>query len=208
MIVTLNGERLDRPLRGDSLAALLEDISAACPEDELITSIAVDGIILDEATLTDRMPHPVSPKVQLDFQSGKRGRVVADALRSVAEQLSAAADDQRWAAERLDGGDVAGAVREVGEFVKIWQTCQQTISQASSLLGIDLAQQAVGESTIAARLESLANQLRALRETLIARDTVLLGDRLRCEAPELCDDWSATLYELADQAEAGALVRS
>lgn len=201
MLVTLNHAPLDRPVCSDSLAALLDDVRAQCPDDELIVSIAVNGEVLTDAVLAERLPAPLQPRDQVDLETGPRGRVVAEALRAVAEQVAAAGDDQRWAADRMSAGDFQGGMRQIGCLGQLLQTVSGTLQQSAALLRRDLSLCIHEGRTVAEHLADLSQQLQALRQALLSRDAVLLGDMLHFDLPELCGTWAAVLRTLAEEAQ-------
>lgn len=200
MLVTLNHAPLDRPVRSDSLAALLDDVRAQCPDDELIVSVAVNGEVLTDAVLAERMLAPLQLSDQVDLETGPRERVVAEALRAVAEQVAAAGDDQRWAADRMSTGDFQGGMQQIGCLGQLLQTVSGTLQQSAALLRRDLTLCVHEGRTVAQHLAGLSQQLQALRQALLSRDAVLLGDMLHFDLPELCETWASVLRTLAEEA--------
>jgi hypothetical protein len=146
----------------------------------------------------------VAGDAQVDLESAERAAVVSDALRGLAAEFGDAAERLAPIADRLSGGDVTGGVKEVGEFVQLWQTCYRTLAQCCELAGEDLTAREHDGQSLRAHLQGLVAKLNELRDALDARDMVLLADLLRYELPALCRTWQELLGGVAEQVAAPA----
>lgn len=201
MRVTMNSAPVTGNFAGATLNAVLEQLRAVCPPGELIVGIRVDGQPWNESQIGASLNEVLKDASQIDVETAGRSATVAAALRAVADRMSAAAEDQRWAGQKLDGGDVAAGIRQVGEFLKTFQLARQTVVEASGLLGRDITQFEFERHTVGHHLNELGSRLAELRNAIAARDLVLLGDLLNFDTPEVCERWAAIFAELATQVE-------
>ena len=200
MLLTMNGQQSVLKVRTESLEALLEDVRASCPADELIVSIAWNGQPLDQEGLQSRLHLPIDADVQIDLDTAPRHVTVADALRSAAADLQAAAEEQRSGAADLATGSTGEGMARIQELPALLQMCSQAIESSSELLGQNLLEVVIHGAPVAARLAELHEQLQQLRSALVARDMVSLGDLLQVELPQACETWAEALNHLADHA--------
>lgn len=200
MLLTINGQPANFQLRSDSLANLLDDARAACPQEQLIISIAWNGVVLDESALLAKLEQPVADDVQIDLDTAPREAAVADALRAAAAELVAAADEQRAAGEALAAGNTTDGYRMIQHLPNLLQMCGQAVQQSAALLGRPLLSVELSGPSITDRLDQLQQQLTELRTALASRDTVSLSDLLEVELPQACESWAEALEALADAA--------
>ncbi len=204
MIVTLDGQKIDGPVVSDcTLETLLDQVRKAYLGERLIVSVAIDGERLDEVALQEQLERPVDEGCQCDLESGNPGELVRDALCGLAQEFQSAGERQADLPERLSSGDVSSAVRDIGQFVQLWQTCHRALGQCSGLLGVDLTEWEHNGRPVRVWLEDLVSKLTELREALEAQDVVLLSDLVRYELLPLCDTWSGVLKDLAGQVPQG-----
>jgi hypothetical protein len=201
MIVTLDGRRLDDSFAADcTMDAVIEQVRGTHLGGRLLVSVAVDGHNLTDEELREGLPQPVADDAQLDLESAERTDIVRDALRGLAAEFEAAADGHVQIADRLSAGDVAGGLKDVGEFIQLWQTCYRTLTQCCELAGEDLTRREHAGRGMKDYLKELVTKLNELRNALDARDMVLLADLLRYELPPLCRTWQELLTDVSGQA--------
>lgn len=199
MIVTLDGQRVESPLPGAcTLQELIQRVRAA-HQDCLIISVALNGTTVPDAELQDRLGAPLEHGVQVDFESGQPAALVRDALRGLALEYGDSIERLAALADGLQSVQPAAAVRGIGGFIQLWETCQRVIVQCSGLLGQDLTQVEHQQRPVQAWFADAVTRLTQLRDALDARDLVLLADIVRYEAPALCEEWQALLNDIADQ---------
>lgn len=203
MIVTLDCQRVNDSLATDStLLALIDQVRAGLDSERLIVSVTIDGQRIPDADLGAKLEQPIAGYAQIDLESGDRHQLVRDALRGLAHEFDLAGAQLPGIAERLGTTDVAAAIRDIGGFVGLWQTCNRIITQCSGLLGKDLTLLEHEARPVCAWLDDLIEKLTCLRGALDAHDTVLLADIVRYEFPTLATTWQALLSNLAAQVAA------
>ena len=199
MIVTLDGERLDRIFpSSDSLQTLIDEVRRAYLGDRMVVSVAFDGRQLLDQELSEKLGKQLEQVTRIDLASADRHELVCAALREVACDLDKVASGQADIADKLSSGVMSDAVGTFGEFLQVWQTCQKAVVECSGLLGDDLTQMQAGGKLVREHLDVLADKLRELRDAFEAQDTVLLSDLFQYEMPETCRAWRDILNELAD----------
>ena len=199
MIVTLDSQRLDTSFSADcTLQTLIEHVRAV-HEDRLIVSVAVDGTLLGDDELGARLDQPVAADSQIDLESGDAQQIVSDALQGLAIRFGEAGSQLAGIAEQLSAGDASDAVREIGQYVGLWNTCHRVIGQCAGLIDEDLTQREYDGRPVQLWFDDVVEQLVNIREALEARDMVLLADVVRYELPPLCETWQALLSSLAGQ---------
>jgi hypothetical protein len=202
MIVTLDGQRLTDsfPAEG-TLQALIDQVRDAHLKNRLVVSVAVDGHPLGDTELNASLQRPLAVTAQVDVESSEPAALATAALRDLAAEFADAGTRLAGIAERLNSADVAAAIRDVGAFVSLWQTCYRALPQCGGLLDRDLLMMDYDGRPLKAYLTELVDKLTDVRAALEARDLVMLGDLVRYELPPLTQTWHAILNHLADQTE-------
>jgi hypothetical protein len=137
----------------------------------------------------------------VDLESGSAAAVAGGALRGLAAEFGAAGPLLADIAERLNSGDVAAAIRDVGAFVALWQACHRALPQCSALCRQNLLDTQYDGHPLEDDLNELVEKLTEVRAALEARDTVMLADLVRYELAPLAQTWQHILNQLADQVE-------
>lgn len=201
MIVTLDGQRVDETFTpGCTLQSLIDQIRGAPPlAERLIVSVSVNGERLTETRLEDGLLQPITGDDHVDLETSQPDELVHNALIGLAEQFGTAAEPLESLADRLGGAEPTAAVRGVGDFIALWQTCYRALSQCSGLIGRDLTQFTHRDRTVQQWLETLIDKLNELKAALESRDMVMLADILRYEMPPLAETWEQLLTNVARQ---------
>ena len=203
MIVTLDGERLEGAFAAnETLRTLIERIRQAHLSDRLVVSVAVDGQPLLDQQLGERLDSALDGVERVELASADRRQLATDALREVGKRLEGTGQQQAEIAELLQAGDTPKAMERFAGFLKAWQACHEVIVDCSRLLGQDLTAVEYAGQPVRAHAVELADRLRELRDAFEARDTVLLGDLIRYEMPEMCRTWGGIVDDLAAQIDA------
>lgn len=205
MIFTVDGQRVNESFAPeDTLQTSIDRVRANYPSERLIVSVSIDGERLGEAELAGRLTQPVAAGAQVDLETSCAKTLVSDALRGLALEFDQTGGQLADVANRLSAGNGAPALREVGTFVTLWQTCYRALAQCSGLLGEDLTAYEYEGRAVKEWLADLILKLDELRAALEAHDTVLLADLIRYEMPPLAQTWQAVTASLADQVAAGS----
>ncbi len=201
MIVTLDGQRVNETFAPDTtLEDLIDRVRAAPPnKDRLIISVSINGQRLDDDELQNSLGLPLEADAQIDLESGDPVTLVTSALRALADNFAEAEQRLPEIADHLSAGDPDQAMRDVGDFVELWQITYRALAQSSGLLGRDLTASSQAGRGVQESVQELVLKLTELREALEARDMVLLADLVRHELPPMARSWSALLTELADE---------
>jgi hypothetical protein len=202
MIVTLDHQRLADPFSAeDTLQTLIDRVRDLHLKDRIIVSVAVDGRVLGDSELNTSLQQPVAPAAQVDLESSQPAAVAAATLRGLATEFGAAGPRLADIADRLNSPDIAAAIRDVGRFMSLWQTCYRALPQCGRLCGRDLLDTEYEGQPLKDRLNELVEKLTDLRAALEARDTVMLADLVRYELAPLAQTWHGILNHLADRIE-------
>ena len=197
MIVTLDGRKLDpAPADIPTLQAALDAVRDTHLADRIIVSVQVDGRPLIGGDLEAQLDQPLSDVSQIDLESAPPRDVALAALAEVSEELRAAAEAHGEIVEALRKDQFAEACRGFSAMLNVWRTSQQTVLECCSLLGIALEELPIGEQNLAAYLAELIARLQELRCAFEARDTVLLGDLVQYELPEITAGWRTLIDSL------------
>ncbi len=201
MIVTLDHQRLtDAFSAEETLQMLIDRVREMHLKDRMIVSVAVDGHVLGDAELNTGLQQPVAG-AQVDLETSPPALVAAGALRGLAAEFGDAESRLGEIADRLNTADVAAAIRDVGAFVSLWQTCYRALPQCSALCRQELLATDYEGQPLKDRLNELVEKLTDVRAALEARDTVMLADLVRYELGPLAQTWHGILDHLADQVE-------
>jgi hypothetical protein len=199
MIVTLDAQRLDTPVEPDcTLQSLLECVRNA-HRDRLIVSVSVDGQHLGDDELQTALARPMPAAAQIDLETGNTQEVIRDALRGLAQEFKQAADRLAELSQRVTNGQSGDALRDIGDYIGLWQTAHRMLGQCSGLLGEELLDYLYDGRLVRTYFEEVVGRLTEIRQALETRDLVLLTDLVRYELPPLCETWQTLLADLAEQ---------
>jgi len=168
-----------------------DHIKLAIPQDDIRDALATGQAVLESEDL-----RLLAPIVTLFFTEGRMERLVA-VRDPVADSIAAELDDEAQAQQRLSGGDLPAAARELG--FEVFPRRPYALAQDFILEGDSVEVQAPGEileevkAMGAARGESSGLDSLATEETpaLISRDW-LEGDTIVAYFQETGDSLSAT----------------
>lgn len=198
MVVTLD----DATITIDTLApgAVLQDVvdavRASHVRGRLVVSLSVNGRTLAADELDAALRRPVEGTDEIRLETGEPQALVCNTF----DELAIAFDEARWqhtaVADRLAAGGHDAAIRELGSYFELWQTCQQALGQCSELLSKDLTEVSYHGLPLREYLGSAAGVLGQIRAALEARDYVSLGDLVRYELPMLSETWAGIFNEM------------
>ena len=143
--------------------------------------------------LEEMLPQPVSDFDNLELISGRPKQVVLEALAQVRTAFGETFVSIREAADVLAAGGLADAMTKLAECFGVWAQTHTSVVQGGALVGVDFDSLEIGGRPIVDWLNELSAKLRELKEAIVARDSVLLGDILRYELDETLQQWERML---------------
>lgn len=118
----------------------------------------------------------------------------------VLEQARLALDQARQcqenAAERFQQDQPVEAMEQITLALDIWQQTQQAVLQSAQLFGLPLDDVRFDAQPLSSMTDALIEQLKVLRNLLIANDSVALADALGYEWPDTIDRWQTMIGQL------------
>jgi BMFP domain-containing protein YqiC len=199
MVAYLDNEPLPSPISGaiPTVADVL-DLARGRLHDSgrLIHLLRCD----DREVLGDEiervLAQPAQAYERIDVVSAEAGELAADVLARAREELSASFPIVAQAVEALTAADLPKAMTTLARALESWSQVHEAMTSSLELLGLDPDTLLLGGSPLGPWLNELVAALRTLKEALLARDQVLLGDVLRYEMDETLRVWEAKLSEL------------
>ncbi len=179
---------------GQLLARLRQD-------GRLVVNLLVDGKAPDINALNEIRGTPLLARTIYIETEGVR-ETALDVLTVVRASLDAADDAKTQAVELLQQNQIEGAMLKLGECFSTWQTTQETVLKTSELLRIDADRLDVGGQSLPVFLDEFSGKLRQIKDALVNRDYVLLGDMLQYETSETTRRLHFVLDRLKDAAKA------
>ena len=209
----LNGRELEEKV-GDStpLGIALSDVqSHNIADNEVIAAIWVDGEQLTAELLSQWKDRPVRDFLETRIDAPKKNKLAADSLRILAEGLADSHSEREAIVDSLGKGRSDQALKDLPDYLQIWQALQQSISSLARLLKIDLDCLEVystsdpedpGKSLLFAdHIKALSEKLAEMKQALESEDFVFLSDIINYEFKSLTETWQGLLEELADRFE-------
>jgi hypothetical protein len=190
MVTFLDDVAVDLP--GESLAAQLAAArDSLSPKGRMVVEVKVDGQTLDPDRLEAEQGEPVSGELRI-YSADPRALVIPT-VEQARDQLVEAAQWQEEAADLLQQDNAAEAMKLIGQAFNAWQQTQQVVQQSAALLQIDLDDLELGGHRMPELVQALLEQLKALRDLIVANDTVALADVLAYEWPGTNETWIQVL---------------
>ena len=131
--------------------------------------------------------------------------------RTLAEGLGDSHREREAIVDSLCKGRSDQALKDLPDYLQIWQALQQSISSLARLLKIDLDSLEVysggdpddpGKSLLFAdHIKTLSDKLIEMKQALESEDFVFLSDIINYEFDSLTETWQGLLEELADRFE-------
>ena len=166
----------------------------------VIVEVRVDGQTVPEQELSDRHDAQIAGE-EVHLITADPRELARQALSDLSRALQANADKQRHAAALLRDDQAPQALDEVRESLNVWSQAQQAILQSAQLLSLPLDDWQVDGRSIPQIVEELAEQLRAVREQLIATDWVGLADSMEYELVDSIETWTRMVEEVMRRIE-------
>lgn len=199
MHFALDGREIQAPDDGSNTLVDLVKQARVHAGGRLVVNVAIDGRELTGDELSAALAREVGSRSRVEFRTADPRELAVEAFQAAREGLSSASDDAGAVAHRINSGDVAGALHDVGRLVNVWRALHQTVIQSGEVCGVDLTRGELESRPVAAHLEDLGARLRELRDALDARDYVLVADFIHYEFPPLCRFWMGACETLAER---------
>lgn len=193
----------DQPvdLTGDDLGSLLASArSHLAPSGRVIVDVQIDGEQLTNEQLSDQQAVKTAGR-EVRLYTADPQTLAVDTLRQVHGRLHEAGQMQQRAAELLQQDQTAEALQQVASAIEIWLQTQQAVQHSSELLSVDLDALTVDNQPLSELTDGLITQLKELKESLNAGDTVGLADALAYEWPQTVERWERLVNALIERIE-------
>mgnify|MGYP006300455585 CR=1 FL=1 len=200
MDIFLDHDRFDTDATtlGGVIAAARDRLSQS---GRMIVEVRLDGNTVPSDELESHHDQPIDAE-EVQLITAEPFELARQSLLDVKEALAGVRDDQQKAAELLQSDQPADALNAIREALQVWQQAQQTVLQAGRLIGLDLDHTQVEGQPIPEIVDHLAEQLKTVRDQLLANDWIGLADTLAYELDEAIGTWSAMIDELSNQIKA------
>ncbi|MEK6701415.1 MAG: hypothetical protein AABZ53_04070, partial [Planctomycetota bacterium] len=190
---------IDRPSLRLALATAAR---VAESKGRVIVAALADGTPVADQVLqapTDEF----SSIVELKLRSASPAQIVGELLQHAAEAVDSVRDTQQHAANLVQAGNLKAVTEPLQTIFTVWQAVSDGLSNAATMLDIDLSTQRVPDGTggalaIAPLIEILVERLTSLRAALQNGDVSALADCLAYDLEDSAKDWSAMLRGLRE----------
>lgn len=187
----------DAATLGALIAAVREHLGDT-GKNRIIVEVREDGRTLSADELEQRHDEQLTAE-ELQLITANPQELARQTMLDVADALAATRDEQRRAAELLRDGEAQAAMDHVKTALTVWTQVQRSVLESAQLLGIALDTVQVGGRGVPELVESLAEQLRAVRDQLTAQDWLGLADAMEYDLDEQAEHWAALIQTLSDQ---------
>lgn len=183
------------PGGGDiTLADVIEHVRGAVRDaDRLIVSIARDGREMEEEELTAMLTLPAASMGRIDLLTRPARDVAGEVFEHAVALFDATQAPTAEAVDLLAQGQTVRAMEILAGNLRSWQTAHESVLHVVKLLSLDMDETAV---------ERFRGTLSEVRDALLNRDFVALGDLLQYEAPAAIDQWRNAVAAMKDDADA------
>lgn len=196
MAVYLDDQAVE--LTGGSLVEVLRAAQQRiAPDGRVLVEVRLDGESLTGDKLAQSSESDVTA-VEVRLYSADPKVIAADALDQVRRKLAVVRQGQQEAAELFQQDRGLEALRTLAAWIDAWLQVQQAVTEAASLVSIDLAEFDVDGTPGSKLMEQLIGGLRELKDGIIRQDTVALSDALLYEWPAIVDQWDRLIERLVD----------
>jgi hypothetical protein len=169
--------------------------------NRLVINLLIDGEEPDLDAIGVVKRSPVAGHT-IYIETAEPQRIALDALEEVEEQLAEADRLKGDAVDQLQTGTVERAMQKLAGCFSTWQNAQESVLKTAQLLRIDLDALRVDDRNLHEMVEEFAEQLRAIKSALEARDFVTLCDILTYETTETTTRWRGALHAIRNMIRA------
>lgn len=139
--------------------------------------------------------------IELKLRSASPAQIVGELLLHAADAVESVRQTQQHAASLVQAGNLKEVTEPLQTIFTVWQAVSDGLSNAATMLDMDLSTQRVPDGTggalaIAPLIEILVERLTSLRAALQDGDVSALADCLAYDLDDSAKDWSAMLRGL------------
>jgi len=166
----------------------------------MIVSIVCDGIDIADEELAGTLQQPASDFKRVEMHSADPSELVLDALTQAEILLDHTSTSATEIVEHLTCGNHAKAMPLLSSCCQAWLQVHGGIANALATLHIDADSILVDEEPMTNVLAAPIRMLNDIRESIAAKDFVLLSDILNYELEEAIDGWRGIIKSIRDSA--------
>ena len=194
MEIYLDDQTLTTPATTATLADVVAQAKEEAARDErVIASIVCDGVDVAGQDMEARLTEPADTFGRIDFTTGRPAELVSDALAQARNLLDETDRQREQVVEWLTQGENRQANDGLIECFQSWSRVHTAVIQSIALLGLDVQTLEVNGEGIDTVLGEITNQLKQIREVLLAGDQVLLADLLQYEFEQATNRWKGAI---------------
>jgi hypothetical protein len=194
----LDNEPWDHSLTdGDKLEMLLAAVNRdAADKGRTVIAIQCDGQVVNAEQLTEALSKPLSEFQRVELSSKPVGEVAAAVLDHAGALVQETERNQSDIVELLNEGNTVRGMELLAGSFRLWQQAHEVVLQAVRLGRINLDDVAVEGTPSVDIIGGLRDRLAQIKESLEARDYVMLADILQYEIGDTVQSWRALIAEL------------
>lgn len=161
--------------------------------DRIVVALRFDGQAVEGLAVDQLRAASLAEPGRLELQTDSARRLAARALGEVAEMLGQTHEHHVAIAELLAAGKQAKAMELLTACFTVWNSAEQSLTQASRLVGLRLdgADTSAGEM-----IDRLRSGLGEIKHALEIRDFVAVADLVEYEMPPVTAGWQKMLAAL------------
>lgn len=196
MQVYLDGQPLTVP-NATMATALRAGSDEAQRRGRVVVEVYVDGDMVSDTLLSDPPDEALGREMRLISVDPRL--LVRETLLDAAEALDQARNEQTDSADKIQCGDVEGAMQPLQGAVQKWQAVRDAVEKSASLLEIPMEAK-VGETErrLSDVINALATSLADVRRSLETEDWSALADLLAYDMVDQVKSWQDMMRALAD----------
>lgn len=178
-------------------AGLKAAVEAARAQGRVIIEVEADGEPLADEDLEAPSEDPAFCD-ELRFRSAEPRSLVRVTLLEAADALEQSRQACAKAADMLQTGQTAEALRHLGESLGTWESARRVVQEGCALLEIDIeGAEGLGPKA-QAMIEALSSSLEEIKRALASEDWADLSDLLAFELDEQAQAWRDAMIRIAD----------
>ncbi|UCG33328.1 MAG: hypothetical protein JSU68_01610 [Phycisphaerales bacterium] len=182
---------------GDKLEALLALVNRdAADKGRTVIAIYCDGQEVNAEQLTEALAKPLSKFQRVELSSLPASEVAAAVLNQAAALVQETERNQCDIVELLNEGNTVRGMELLAGSFRLWQQAHEAVLQAVRLGRVDLDDVQVEGTPSVDIISGLRDRLAQIKESLEARDYVMLADILQYEIGDTVQRWKSLIAEL------------